>query len=251
MSSAKIAAVPRSVPFALLLPPSEGKAEGGAGPPWSPAAGRFGEALGPLRATIVEALAAVDGGSQRLLGVGGRHLERARAANVSLLGAPTLPAGRRYTGVVWDHLDLAGLPGAARRRASASIVVLSGLLGAVGVDDPVPGYRLKIGASLPPLGVLARWWRPALSDVLDEFLTRRVVVDLLPNDHASAWVPRSDRYRAHVKVAFVERSGKVAGQDAKAAKGLLARHIVLEGGDPRASIETFAHDRFEVRAGES
>lgn len=240
--------MPRSVPFALLLPPSEGKAEGGSRPPWSTDAGRFGGALGPSRAAIVEALSAAEGGSARLLGVGGRHLERARAANTSLIGAATLPAGRRYTGVVWDHLGLATLPVGARRRAAASVVVLSGLLGAAALDDAVPDYRLKMGASLPPLGVLSRWWRPTLSDVLDDFLAGRVVIDLLPNEHRAAYDSRGTRARAHVTVAFVERSGKAAGHDAKAAKGLLARHILVEGGDPRRAIESFGHERFAVRA---
>lgn len=240
--------MPRSVPFALLLPPSEGKAEGGGGPGWSTDAGRFGEALGPARAAIVEALTAAEGGSPRLLGVGGRHLERSLAANASLIGAPTLPAGRRYTGVVWDHLGLATLPVGARRRATGSVVVLSGLLGAAGLDDPVPDYRLKMGASLPPLGVLSRWWRPTLSDALDEFLTGRVVIDLLPNEHRAAYDIRGRGFRAHVMVAFVERRGKAAGHDAKAAKGLLARHILIEGGDPRRAIKSFRHERFEVRA---
>ncbi len=240
--------MPRSVPFALLLPPSEGKAEGGSRPPWSTDAGRFGGALGPSRAAIVDALAAAEGGSSRLLGVGGRHLERAQAANASLIGAPTLPAGRRYTGVVWDHLGLATLPVGARRRAAASVVVFSGLLGAAALDDPVPDYRLKMGASLSPLGVLSRWWRPTLSAVLDEFLAGRVVIDLLPNEHRAAYDVRGSPARAHVIVAFVERSGKAAGHDAKAAKGLLARHILIEGGDPRRAIESFGHERFEVRA---
>ena len=240
--------MPRSVPFALLLPPSEGKAEGGRGPGWSTDAGRFGEALGSARAAIVEALTAAEGGSSRLLGVGGRHLERARAANAALIGAPTLPAGRRYTGVVWDHLGLATLPIGARRRAAASVVVLSGLLGAAAVDDPVPDYRLKMGASLPPLGVLSRWWRPTLSDALDGFLAGRVVIDLLPNEHRAACDIRRHRSGAHVTVALVERSGKAAGHDAKAAKGLLARHILVEGGDPRRAIESFGHERFDVRA---
>ena len=105
-----------------------------------------------------------------------------------------------------------------------------------------------MGASLPPLGVLSRWWRPTLSDVLDEFLAGRVVIDLLPNEHRAACDLSCGRSRAHVTVAFIERSGKAAGHDAKAAKGLLARHILIEGGDPRRAIESFGHERFEVRA---
>ncbi len=99
------------------------------------------------RTQLAEALGAVHGGAEQLLGVKGDHLDRAQAANISLVGAPSLPAWRRYTGVVWDHLDPASLAATDRRR----IVVVSGLLGLVRGDDPTPDYRLKMGANLAPL----------------------------------------------------------------------------------------------------
>ena len=232
--------------LAVLLPPSEGKAAGGDGPAWTVDAGEFA-ALARQRRSVVAALTRARGGNERLLGVGGAHLDRARAANRELeAGPPSRPAAERYTGVVHGHLDLATLPTAARRRASASIIVLSGLLGAVGIDDPTPGYRLKMGAVLPPMGRLSRWWRPALSVALNERLTDRFVVDLLPQEHAAAWQPEPGAFRAVVKVSFVERDGKVAGHDAKAAKGLLVRHLVRSTGDPLRALERFEHDRFTL-----
>ena len=113
----------------LLLPPSEGKAEGGnrRRAPWTPEAGSFGARLGDRRAAVVDALLAARGGDEKLLGVRGEHLLRAQSANTSLIGAATLPAWQRYTGVVWDHLDPATVPAAERRH----IVVVSGLLGLV------------------------------------------------------------------------------------------------------------------------
>lgn len=236
--------------LAVLLPPSEGKAPGGDGPAWSPADGTFG-ALAERRAEVADALARAGGGDAKLLGVGGAHLERAQAANAALVGAATLPAARRYTGVVHDHLGLATLPAAARRRASASVVVVSGLLGAVALGDPVPDYRLKMGARLAPMGTLSRWWRDALSAELNAWLQGRVVVDLLPNEHAAAWLPAPDRATTIVRVSFAERAGgrpgAVVGHDAKAAKGLLARHLLLAGGDPRKALASFEHERFALR----
>ena len=233
----------KSLPFAILLPPSEGKAEGGDGAPWAPQDGRFGELLGAQRSALVAALSALGGGGEQLLGVGGKHLVRAQSANTSLLGAPTLPARRRYTGVVWDHLDLASLPPGARTRASASIVVVSGLLGLVGIDDPVPDYRLKIGATLAPMGKLSTWWRPPLSAALNTWLADRYVVDLLPNEHRAAWIPDGVE---GVSVTFVERTGKVAGHDAKAAKGRLARHLLTSRGRPATALRSWSDPRFDL-----
>ena len=136
--------------FALLLPPSEGKAPGGGAPGWDPASGRFGAELGPQRAAVARALARARGGDQKLLGVKGEELARAKDANSSLLdGAATLPAWERFTGVVWEHLLGSGrlgapddpLPKAARRQAASSVLVISALTGLTAWDDPVPDFR--------------------------------------------------------------------------------------------------------------
>ena len=229
----------------LLLPPSEGKAEGGnprrAG--WTPDSGAFGrrDAIAHKRVEVVEALAARGGGDEKLLGVRGDHLARALSSNCSLVGAPVLPAWQRYTGVVWDHLDPATLPVAARRR----IVVVSGLLGLVRGDDPVPDYRLKMGANLPPLGKLSTWWRDDLSAELDRAARRSVVVDLLPQEHRAAWSPGSSGPGTveGVTVSLVDPTGKPGGHFAKAAKGTLAREILLHGLE---ALDTWSDDRFVI-----
>ena len=209
----------------VLLPPSEGKAPGGTRPPWRAGSGRFGRRLGRARTEVASALAAVGGGDVKLLGVSGAHLERARAANADVVGAPTLPAAHRFTGVVWEHLDLAGLPAGAQRRAAERIVVINALAGASAIDDPLPDFRLKLSASLPSVGRLATHWRPLLSEVLNETFARSLVVDLLPGEHAAAWEPDRTRFD-YVRVDLVDGAGRRVGHAAKAAKGLLARALV-------------------------
>lgn len=224
----------------LLLPPSEGKADGGDGPAWTPDDGAFGPALTARRAEVADALAAADGGGEKLLGVSGRHLERARGANLGVQGAPTMPAWQRYTGVVWDHLDPGALTAAQRRR----IVVVSGLHGLVRGDDPLPDYRLKMAASLPPVGKLSTWWRDVLGDVLRQTTRRSVVVDLLPQEHRAAFT-EADR-DGFVVVDLVERSGRPGGHAAKAAKGRLARHLLTSGLPLDEALASWSDDRFTV-----
>lgn len=238
--------------LALLLPPSEGKAAEGDGVPWHPSRGTFGALLGDRRAEVVAALEAAEGGDGALLGVGGAHLDRARLANRSLVGAPTLPAGRRYTGVVWDHLGLDTMPPPVRRRAGDAIAVVSGLHGVVSVDDPVPDYRLKMGARLAPLGPLARWWRPAVSAAIAHWAAGRVVVDLLPQEHRAAWDAEPGPFAAVVRVDLTEHvhttgTTRVVGHHAKAAKGLLARHLVESTSDVHTALATWQHPRFSLR----
>jgi hypothetical protein len=231
-----------AVRLGLLLPPSEGKAVGGDGPTWSTGAGRFAE-LERRRTTLVRRLARVRGGNERLLGVGGHHLAAARLANSTLETAPSLPAWQRYTGVVWGGLDVESLPAAAHRRAMSSVVVVSGLLGLVALDDPTPEYRLKMGASLPPYGKLSTWWRPLLAGPLTAWAAERFVVDLLPNEHRAAC---ESAVMVGARVAFVERNGKVAGHDAKVAKGRLARHLLTTERHPMEALQSWTDDRFDL-----
>ena len=211
----------------LLLPPSEGKALGGEPrTKWAPRQGTFGRALGAKRKEIVEALAAVGGGDGALLGVKGDHLDRARSANTCLNGAPTLPAAQRYTGVVWDHLDLSSLRAQLKSKALEHIIVVSGLMGAVLAGDPVPDYRLKMGARLAPFGTMSKWWVDAVSDAINTHCAGHIVIDLLPNEHRAAFRADAGALHLSARVDLVTPTGKAGGHDAKAAKGLLARHLL-------------------------
>jgi cytoplasmic iron level regulating protein YaaA (DUF328/UPF0246 family) len=214
----------------VLLPPSEGKADGGRGR-WTAESGRFG-ALAEARAAVVAAyVAAMARDAERVVGAGGAIAERARAAARALEAgtARALPAHRRFTGVVWEHLRPADLPAAALRR----IVVVSGLCGLVAGTDPVPDHRLKLSVSLDGLGRLDRWWRPVLTEALAAHARRSRVWDLLPKEHAAAvdlGIART------VRVRFEGDTGHAA----KAVKGAFARAVLLDGRD---AVSAFAfHD---------
>jgi cytoplasmic iron level regulating protein YaaA (DUF328/UPF0246 family) len=164
-------------------------------------------------------------------------------ANAALTASPSLPAWQRYTGVVWDAMDVASLPAASRRRAMSSVVVVSGLLGLVALDDPTPQYLLKMGASLAPYGKLSTWWRPTIGRALEAWAAERFVVDLLAHDQRAACSSASMR---GVSVSFIDRTGTIAGHDAKAAKGRLARHLLTSGVRPIDALLSWVDPRFDL-----
>lgn len=214
----------------LLLPPSEGKAPGGDGPPVEWAAGAFGD-LADQRLAVRDAVrrAIRAGGGQKLLGVSGRHLDRALDEWAGIDTAPTAPAAARYTGVVWDALDLASLAAPARRRAMSRLVVTSGLWGLVAATDPIPAYRLKMGARIEGLGSLAAWWRPVVSRALAARARRGAVIDLLPLDHRAAIDESVLGAGRLVRVEIVEDGPggrRSVGHAGKQVKGWLARALV-------------------------
>jgi len=240
----------------ILLPPSEGKAEGGDpalrwDPRALPATGptKAHRALAEQRAEVARALKAARGGTPALLGVSGRHLERARAANAALVGAPCLPAWQRYTGVVWDHLDLTAMPAARRRSATGSIFVVSGLGGLVRADEPLPDYRLKMSARLAPLGALAAWWKQTVTSCVSAAARGATVVDLLPQEHRAAvdWDAVAETGADVVRVDLVAKSsGAAGGHNAKAAKGLFARHL-LDHDEVSEAVRTFRNRDYSAR----
>jgi len=215
----------------VLLPPSESKVAGGTGR-WDPAAGRF-PGLADRRAAAVAALASPDASSA--LGVRGELLERATAAiRAAAAGeAPALPAWRRYTGVVWVHLDPATLRAAERRR----IVVPSAVMGVAAGDDPVPDYRGKLSVRAPGLGRLDRWWRDDVTDAL--IAARRPIVDLLAAEQAAAvdW-ERLAASRRVTRIRFLAAGGAgAAGHAAKAVKGIVGRLVLTGGPDALAALD--------------
>jgi cytoplasmic iron level regulating protein YaaA (DUF328/UPF0246 family) len=124
--------------------------------------------LNPLRAELVDELvklAAEPAAARAALGLSAQQ-DAEVARNAELWTAPTVPALHRYTGVLYDALDVGSLRGAAAVRARRRLVVGSALFGLLTADDPVPAYRLSAGSALPGRGTLAATWRPALEPVL-------------------------------------------------------------------------------------
>ena len=156
----------------LLLPPSEGKTEGGRAPT---RASRFEDRLGAARREVIAGFAAaVDDPvvAAKVLGVRGDLLDRARAAMRALADgtAPVRPAAERYSGVVWEHLGPVATP--ERHR----ILVPSAVYGITTAADPVADHRGKLSSSLPGLGRLDRYWRDLVTGTIAHHARGRTVV---------------------------------------------------------------------------
>lgn len=236
----------------VLLAPSEGKTDPPAGAPPTDLATLAYPELTAKRTALVERLERVSAGAPRralrTLGLSsGQAGELAR--NAGLLSGPAAPAGAVYSGVLYQHLDLASLPAPATRRAAERLFVASALWGILSIADRIPAYRLSMGATLPRIPNLARWWRPALTRALpaDAF-----VVDLRSSAYAAAWRPARGTV-VEVK-AFSDAGGtrRPISHMAKAVRGEVARLLVSEReppGSPEevAALVEAAGERVELR----
>jgi cytoplasmic iron level regulating protein YaaA (DUF328/UPF0246 family) len=190
----------RTVPL-ILLPPSESKLEPRRGRPVDLESLSF-PSLTTLRAGLLDA---------------------------TLRKAPAVPAGRLYTGVLYNALDLGTLPA----RAARNIVIVSAQFGALRPADRVPAYKRDIDAS---------YWREALRAPLDEAAEGRVVLDCRSATYAAAWRPARGSAISRVHVGVVEeRDGvrRVVSHFAKKTRGEVARHVLTSGVRPRNATDLF------------
>lgn len=203
----------------VLLAPSEDKASGGR-------RGRLPET--PAQRWVRERLVALaKAGSpevlKRAFEVKDLAMDKARSEALALSGSvPLLPALARYTGVAFQALDPATLPAECWKQ----VFILSNLRGLVRGDDPVPPYKLKLGA----IPGLKAHWRKALVEPL-EAVPGGPLWELLPGDVADL-IKGWDRPRHTVEIC--DARGKAISHFSKKYRGLVARWILLhQQGDPR------------------
>lgn len=228
----------------ILLPPSEGKTGGGDGEPVDLAALSWPD-LARARERVATALCTIcrrtPKKARELLGLS-EALDSDRAANAELLESPTMPAGRRYQGVLHDALGYPTLPAAARRRADASLVVFSGLWGAVRPTDRLPAYRIGINTKLPKIGPLPAYWREPLAAALDDAIASMGAIDLRSSGYTQMYRPTPDAAGALVPVSITDATGakSASSYQSKVAKGRLVRELLRAGTPSAESLLTSA-----------
>ncbi|KJK56062.1 peroxide stress protein YaaA [Saccharothrix sp. ST-888] len=225
----------------VLLPPSEGKAASGAGVPLA-----LDElslpGLSAARETVLNALVELCSGdadtAQEVLGLS-KGLRGEVARNAELRTAGALPAGEVYTGVLFDALGLAKMDEAAYRRAERSLLVFSGLWGALRIGDRIPPYRCSMGVKLPSLGALGAYWRREMASVLPSAAGDGLVLDLRSSAYAAAWKPAGElAARTATMRVLQEREvdgvlkRSVVSHFNKATKGRLVKDLLNAEAEP-------------------
>ncbi|MFG2328317.1 peroxide stress protein YaaA [Streptomyces sp. NPDC048604] len=231
----------------VLLPPSEGKAASGRGAPLKPESlslPGLAQARAAVLDELVELCVADEEKAREVLGLS-EGLRGELAKNAGLRTAGARPAGEIYTGVLYDALGLSTLDAAARKRARASLLVFSGLWGAVRVDDRIPSYRCSMGVKLPGLGALGAHWRAPMAAVLPEAAGDGLVLDLRSSAYATAWRPKGAvaERTATVRVLHAP-TRKVVSHFNKATKGRIVRSLLESGAAPgdRTELVTALRD---------
>ena len=211
----------------------------------------FAAELEPLRSKLLDALEQLGGQpvgrAVKALGISkGQAAEVAQ--NATLREAPAAAAAQIYSGVLYERLDLAGLPAAARRRAERQVLIASALWGVVRPGDRIPYYRFSAKARLKGIGPPAAWWRDALVEAMPDE-PGDLIVDMRSGAYAAAWKPLQATLLS-VR-AFTEQAGKrkTVSHMAKAVRGEVARALLLakkSPADPEAAAAIASDAGFKV-----
>lgn len=227
----------------VLLPPSETKASGGDGGPVDLQSLSF-PPLTATRRLVGDRLVALchrrPGDARSVLGLSAA-MDVDRRRDAELWTSPTMPAAHRYVGVLHDAIGYRHLPPAARRRADASLVILSGLWGAVSPSDPIPAYRIGIGVRLPGLSGLPALWHRPLRDALDERVAGLGAIDLRSSGYDRMYRPSPAALPRLLPVRLVGADGRaVPSYQSKVAKGALVRELLRRGVPSRQRLVSAA-----------
>lgn len=215
----------------ILLPPSETKRTGGDGS-LRLAELRGHELLREARDRVRAALEELSRGDEdtaaKALKLGVKNRGELQH-NLRLDESGVLPAIERYTGVLYDALDVPTLNAAERAWLAEHVLVQSALLGLVGAGDRIPAYRLSAGSRLPGLGSpLKRVWSEAHAGT--DWAEAGLVLDLRSKDYAAlAPLPAGIGYALHVVQRGDDGAVRALNHFNKAAKGDLVRRLARSG----------------------
>lgn len=206
----------------IVLPPSETKTPGGLDAShleWDQLA--FPE-LTTVRQAIAEDLVALSSdpeATKKALGLGAKGDDWV-VANRELWGSPVMPAIHRYTGVLFDALDIAGLDAEASQSASDSLWLFSALFGPLRAMDPIPRYRLSFDSKLPGANLKSRWQPHAEQIWAGDFS-----IDLRSEGYR-ALAPLTEGTGVFIRVVKDLDRGAAVGHANKATKGDMVRDLL-------------------------
>lgn len=153
----------------ILLPPSETKRPGGGGLPlnnsWNLGFAELDETRRMLAGELRD-LAADPVATAKALKLGPKQADEV-TVNASLFESATMPALERFTGVLYDAIDVETLDDAAREFLDTHVLIQSALFGLVRSTDEIPAYRLSFDSRIPGVPPLKKVWPDQSAQILE------------------------------------------------------------------------------------
>jgi cytoplasmic iron level regulating protein YaaA (DUF328/UPF0246 family) len=156
-----------------------------------------------------------------------------------------------FNGDVYEGLDANSLSAEQLDWAQQHLGILSGLYGILRPLDWMQPYRLEMGTKLAnPRGKdLYAWWGDTLAEHLNAQLKKQgddLIVNLASQEYFKAVKRKALRARVVECVFEDHKAGvyKVISFHAKRARGLMARHIIVNQITREAELQSFAAEGY-------
>ncbi len=228
--------------YRILLPPSEGKKDGGSRGKMSFRDKDLERARNELYDIVKRFLEeSEDSEIGKLLGLKADKIHHYKETMLELHKAPVMKAIQRFDGVMFKSIGYEYLDESIKKRFDDSMMIIDGLFGIIRPDDMIPDYKLKMGSKLGNISV-SRFWKENLKNALKEALRGKITIDLLPEEHRKAVeIPEESRI---IRVRFCKLEDgrlKNVGHDSKKLKGDLFREICSYEDLDESVIEKYRH----------
>jgi cytoplasmic iron level regulating protein YaaA (DUF328/UPF0246 family) len=164
-----------------------------------------------------------------------------------------------FNGDVYEGLDASSLTAEQLDWAQGHLAILSGLDGLLRPLDWMQPYRLEMGTKLAnPRGKdLYAWWGDSLAEHLNAVLKKQgsdLIVNLASQEYFKAVKRKALKARVVDCVFEDHKAGvyKVISFHAKRARGLMARHIIVNQIEDEAGLKDFDAEgyAFDAKASE-
>ena len=154
--------------------------------------------------------------------------------NLNILKNKCSQAIERYTGVVYNNFDFKSLDKSSKKFAEDKILITSGFLGLVKLNDLIPNYKLKMNSLK-----LSAFWKPIFSNYLKD---EDFILDLLPTIHKKSYESKNS---VEIDFKFIKNNKSIsAGHNGKAIKGKFIRFVVENKLEKLDEIIEFKQDGF-------
>jgi len=187
----------------ILLPPSETKRPGGGGlslaTDWKLSFPELDETRNQLTHALRD-LAADPVATAKALKLGHKQQHEV-GVNAKLFDSPTMPAIERFTGVLFDAIDIGTIDKRGREFLNSRVLIQSALFGLVRATDYIPAYRLSFDSRLPGTPPLKNVWATTSQHILNDH--DGLILDLRSEGYA-ALTPLPERDNAY----FVRAVGR-------------------------------------------
>lgn len=235
--------------YIILLPPSEGKEYGGEGETYDKV--KSTNTLSSLekdRAYIIDKVQNYIKSSsweslEKLFEVKGENLNTVYKNMINIYDNPTMNTIERFKGVMFKAIEYNSLPDKEKYRFDSSVLFIDGMFGVLKPKEKIPFYKLKINSKFAEIDTI-KFWREELKNVHEKLFEKKIVIDLLPQEHRKVinYSMDNNLYRIDFKTY---KRGKITsvGHESKKLKGELIRYLVGFDRIDRNILENFSHSQ--------